>query len=349
MSPPANEATDRLKVYYHASTYRSHNRCAADYRRAIASRHLLVDEAGDCDVAILHIEPQQIAKSVATLRLTRGQPVVAMAVWEAESLPVSHQAGIDCVDEVWVPSEFCAQVFRKYHPRVFRVPHVVARDLRVDPAARERLRGILAGSGGSFFYLAIAGSKVARKNVGALLAAFSGVSAELPQARLILAGASMPELAARRDVITLSRRADDAEINCLYDLADVVVSAHHAEGWGLTLSDGMLFGKLTVAPRYSGNLEFMHDGNSLLVATERAPVAGKAEELEWFLPTMIWGEPDAHDLAAKLLLAHRLVRSGGAEPLVARARLDLAAFSPEAVAALLDERLHDAVCHAGAR
>ncbi|WP_164209567.1 glycosyltransferase, partial [Stenotrophomonas maltophilia] len=47
--------------------------------------------------------------------------------------------------------------------------------------------------------------------------------------------------------------------------SDAYVSLHRSEGLGLTMAEAMLLGRPVIGRRYSGNLEFMNDDNSLLV------------------------------------------------------------------------------------
>jgi glycosyltransferase involved in cell wall biosynthesis len=51
----------------------------------------------------------------------------------------------------------------------------------------------------------------------------------------------------------------------LYNSCDVLVSAASAEGFGLPLLEGLAAGMLVVAPRCTGQLDFLNDNNSLLV------------------------------------------------------------------------------------
>jgi glycosyltransferase involved in cell wall biosynthesis len=51
----------------------------------------------------------------------------------------------------------------------------------------------------------------------------------------------------------------------LMQAADAYVSLHRSEGLGLTMAEAMLLGRPTIATRFSGNLDFMDDSNSLLV------------------------------------------------------------------------------------
>src|SRR6185369_7921579 len=86
-------------------------------------------------------------------------------------------------------------------------------------------------------------------------------------ARLILKTNPIEKMSwsASPQVIALPDRLSGSQLNALYHLATAYVSAHHAEAWGLTLSDAMIFRKPVIATGYSGNLEYMNESNSLLV------------------------------------------------------------------------------------
>jgi glycosyltransferase involved in cell wall biosynthesis len=51
----------------------------------------------------------------------------------------------------------------------------------------------------------------------------------------------------------------------LFQTSDAYVSPHHAEGWGLPLFEAMGMGLPTIGTGFSGNLDFMHAENSLLL------------------------------------------------------------------------------------
>ena len=56
-----------------------------------------------------------------------------------------------------------------------------------------------------------------------------------------------------------------ADQMALVAIADAMVSLHRSEGLGLHLAEAMWLGTPVVATRYSGNLDFMNDDNSLLI------------------------------------------------------------------------------------
>ena len=63
-----------------------------------------------------------------------------------------------------------------------------------------------------------------------------------------------------------------ASMSRLIARSDCYVSLHRAEGFGYTMAEAMLAGKPVIATGYSGNLEFMNDDNSFLVAAGRSEV-----------------------------------------------------------------------------
>jgi glycosyltransferase involved in cell wall biosynthesis len=91
-----------------------------------------------------------------------------------------------------------------------------------------------------------------------------------------------------------------AEVMSLIRSSDVLISLHRSEGFGHTLAEAMMLGTPVVATRYSGNLAFMDDTNSLLVPYTLVPVrdrhpsfAGQGHQL--------WAEPDVEYAAAQLV------------------------------------------------
>ena len=78
-------------------------------------------------------------------------------------------------------------------------------------------------------------------------------------------------------------------MNGLMQNCDSFISLHRSEGIGLGLAQSMLFGKPVVATNYSGNTDFMHDGNACLVDYELIPV----REGEYpFAQGQEWADPD---------------------------------------------------------
>src|SRR5262249_23746268 len=102
------------------------------------------------------------------------------------------------------------------------------------------------------------------------------------------------EAATREEVILVDRVLSRAETLMLMNSADCYVSLHRSEGVGLTLAEAMLLGKPVIATAYSGNLDFMNRGNSLLVDYRRT----RLEEDAWPYPKgSVWAEPSIEHAA----------------------------------------------------
>jgi glycosyltransferase involved in cell wall biosynthesis len=97
------------------------------------------------------------------------------------------------------------------------------------------------------------------------------------------------------------------DLSSLYNSVDAVFSMSHCEGFNMVALEGLLSGKLNICPRYGGQLDFLNDGNALLVngkisrADPRSMYWKPSGVAEWFVP-------DINDAAEKLRLAYRTYR-----------------------------------------
>lgn len=87
----------------------------------------------------------------------------------------------------------------------------------------------------------------------------------------------------------------------LYNSCDVVFSTTHAECFWLPGIESMAAGKVTVAPNYGGQLDFMNESNSLLI---KGKIIASPRAMQYWTtsPYAAMFEPDVED-AARLLRA----------------------------------------------
>jgi glycosyltransferase involved in cell wall biosynthesis len=152
-------------------------------------------------------------------------------------------------------------------------------------------------------------SFVARKNPEAVIAAFRQAFADGTRGVRLLIKSTNGERC--RDRLDALRRevADDPRIEVrdgflsrdemfgLQGVADCYVSLHRSEGYGLGMAESMYLGKPVIATRYSGNLDFMNDENSLLVDFTMVPLR-RGDYPYW--QGQSWAEADAAH-ASKLM------------------------------------------------
>jgi len=227
--------------------------------------------------------------------------------WELERFPAAWQRAFDCFNEIWVPSSFVQRaVSAETSKPVVVMPHAVSR-----PEHSTGARTELGIADDVFLVLSCFdfNSFVSRKNPLAGIEAFkSAFPSDQQNALLILkthGGEERPELF---DKLMQSiggderiRLIDDVlsadQLVRLQAAADVFLSLHRSEGFGLNIAECMVLGKPVIATAYSGNVDYMHVGNSCPVEYELVSVA----EGEYpFAEGQVWAEPDIEH-AAKLL------------------------------------------------
>jgi glycosyltransferase involved in cell wall biosynthesis len=287
----------QLKFWYEIHNYQSHRRVAEVYRQMLTRRYSSAESIDDADVVVLHLEPHNYESLYNRFPSLRTKYVVSYCVWEASELPEIYQRSLALVQEVWTCSNYCLAVIRKHHPRVFCVPHTMERERLNHDIDDVIIRRLICFDPKNYYFLSIGRTLGARKNLAGLTSLFESMASSMPNARLIVKGLPKDPILRSPDprIIYLPLMLSESQINALYQASDVYVSAHHSEGWGLTLSDAMLFGKPVVGTGYSGNLEFMNNYNSFLVRFTENHI--RQEDLfGLFTQQMKWADPDFEHL-----------------------------------------------------
>ena len=334
-----------MRIYYHLSDYISHRRAGEAYMACLRSLgHDLVREPEQSDLVIVHEAPHYYPAILKDLPRSPDRKVVGYAVWETPQLPRLFADGVRCVDAVWTASEFSRQAFLP-HVKTFLLPHVVERP-KVSPDAMAWAMARLGitekrrDARGIFYFYAIVDTVNPRKDVTTLFAAFA---AAFPKAednvRLVVKQYRTPQsLESFPHVIDIPEDLSDGQIAALHAVCDACVSTHHAEAWGLPLSEALSFGNPVIATGYSGNMEFMKPENSYPVPYTVVPVSERMCRAlpNLFAPGMTWADIDAPGLVAAL-------RSVCSRPVTAefrrRVAFSMEAFSPAAVSQRLRQLL----------
>ncbi len=241
-------------------------------------------------ILILHVNAPRVSRALWSIGRThaRDKVIVGYWAWELNSVPAEWGDGARFVHEIWAPSRFTeAALARTIRNRPIRiVPHVVpvptpAGDRRL---ARASARAVLRVPTSAFvvvFNFAML-SGLERKNPLAAIAAFKLAFGHDPRALLLLRcldSESYPEGAERvRQAI-----AGWSNIRLLTSIAqsmrttiaaaDVYLSLHRSEGFGLTLLEAMAAQTPVIATGWSGNTDFMSSADSVLIESRLVPVA----------------------------------------------------------------------------
>ena len=280
---------------------------------------------------VLHVNGPMLPLALLRLpgKATRDRTIIGYWAWEMPEVPPEWRPAAACVNQVWVPSRFTAAALEPLTPGRIRVvppplgivPPVASSATRSDFGLPEDAVVVLVS-----FNLA---SSFVRKNPFAAIAAFRGAFGDRPD-RILILKVSHPEhapadfdrltqMAQAANIRINSRTLPSADRHALTACADIVLSLHRGEGFGLVMAEAMLLGKPVVATGWSGNTDFMDSTNAALVPYRLAPA--RDDRLVY---RGLWAEPDvaaaaiilrtlADDPAARQSLGERARQSACAQ------------------------------------
>lgn len=263
---------------------------------------------------VSHINPPELTALVAArgAGLFRGRRHIGYWAWELPDLDRSWAEAFPFVDEIWCPSRFTAEAVSRATPAA--PVSVLAHPLFVRPPARAD-RSAFGFADEDIVVLSALDlrSTEARKNaIGALqvverlrddrlrfVCKVTGHEEEAETWR------RLQSLAAAERVTLISERLDRETMDRLIASADVVLSLHRAEGFGLLLAEAMRAGVPVVSTGWSGNMDFMDEESAALVPYELRPV----DDPQGRYRNSVWAEPDLDRAEAAL---SRLLADEGA-------------------------------------
>ena len=293
-------------------------------------------------VAGLNSEPANLYR-LTGLYVRPGVRRIAIWYWELEEVPPDIVAIMDWPDEVWAPTRFIADTFRKYVtvPVITMLPGLELPEF----APRPREFFGLAPDRFVFLFAFDMFSTTGRKNPYGLIDAFRRAFRPTEPVDLVIKvsrGSKLPEEFAKltahcaaAGVLLRNEVLPREDLLALMNACDCYVSLHRSEGLGLGMAETMLMGKPVIATGYSGNLDFMTPETSYLVRYER-----RASEVDHppYPKGAVWAEPDL-DHAAELM-RYVVDHPGEAAVTGSRAKVELERLlSMEAYAQRVAERL----------
>ena len=242
--------------------------------------------------------------------------VIGRAMYETDRIPPSWLDYLEVVDEVWVPARFNVETFRAagLEIPVVRVPEGIDTE-HFRPGLPPM---VLRGARGKVFLSVF--SWQLRKGWDVLLRAWAQAFTAADDVSLVLRtylmdqpdrpdGARIIDLAIDRfisdilgmrredlaPIVVLAATVSEADIPGLFAAAHCYVGPSRGEGWGRPHMMAMACGLPVIATRWSGNLDFMDDDNSLLIEVEDL-VPARSHDPEQ--ATHLWAEPRVEHLAS---------------------------------------------------
>jgi glycosyltransferase involved in cell wall biosynthesis len=245
--------------------------------------------------------------------LVRGRRVIGYWAWELPTVPDTWRAGLPFVHEIWGLSSFTADAFRNWLPpgaaqtvRTVPIPLAVAPP---EPAALGRAAFGLPEDAVVVLVSCNLASSFARKNPLGAVAAFRTAFGDRPD-RVLVLKIGNPEhfsndfsrlreaVGGAGNIRFDTRTLPAADSHALTACADIVLSLHRSEGFGLVPAEAMLLGRAVVATGWSGNMDFMDADSAALVGYRLVPARDPRGVFE--APGAEWAEPDIAEAAARL-------------------------------------------------
>lgn len=297
-------------------------------------------------VNLVHANPNQLPELVYRIpaELWTGCYNIGFWVWEQEQLPEEWVRYMPLFDEIWMPSGFSAAAIRRGGTLpVHVVPHIVAPEY--DPAWDRKRWGLPE----DLFLVLVAfdcDSCVERKNpAGAVRAFCRAFSPEEPVGLVVKARNMTRELEVefrsllegRENVYFFREDYPKTAVNSLIRAADVYLSLHRAEGFGLILAEAMYLGTPVVATDWSGNRDFMDAETACAVDARLVPLE---QDIPPYKRGSRWAQPDEQQAAQYLrrLYEEPALRQRLTERAKARVSGELSA---ETVSQIIKERMED--------
>ncbi|EHI56489.1 hypothetical protein HMPREF9333_00351 [Johnsonella ignava ATCC 51276] len=229
---------------------------------------------------------------------------IAFWLWEMENFPKEWVPLINIFDEIWTPSDFISSSLKKVTNKpVLTMPYAVTAEY---DAGLKRSDFNLPEDKFLFLMMYDSNSIRERKNPKSIIKAFKSAFKKTQDVGLVLkiSNISSKELNELKDILKgydiyfISEVFEKKVLNSLIRLADVYVSLHRAEGFGLVLAEAMLLGTPTIATDYSSNTEFQNYDSACMVGYDKVPVG---RNIYPYKKNDLWAEPHVSEAAAFML------------------------------------------------
>jgi len=257
---------------------------------------------------IIHCNPDEAVRALAYVDSAewRGRRRIGYWAWELPIAPPSWSRIARLFHELWVPSHFVAEALKAggVETRIQVMPHPVSLPLPTPRRDRARFKW----SETDFVVLVLGDSKssATRKNILGAIEIYKRSFPTLGRTRLVVkmldrdhpVALQIEAATARPDMSFIASRLPVEGIATMIASADVVLSPHRSEGFGLVLAEAMLLGVPALATGWSGNMEFMSAVPELLIKSSLATVNDSSGVYQ--APDQYWAEPDMADAVTKL-------------------------------------------------
>lgn len=227
--------------------------------------------------------------------------------WETEKFPAVPVNQIKLYNEIWTISNFCKEAISKsvnLPVKTIKLPVILDSNIglsyEINSSIIDRNKFIILFT---FDYLSV----IERKNPIATINAFKQAFGNDSNVLLIIKSINensdnrnllLNEIKDYDNIILFNKSVSRNEMLSLINTCDIYISLHSSEGLGMGMKEAMALGKTVVATRYSGNLDFMNNDNSVLVDYEKVLIPKSA--IPYYDGLTMWANPNVNDASNKL-------------------------------------------------
>jgi len=227
------------------------------------------------NINLIHIQPYEL--SLAYIRMDKKiwdkRYNIAFWLWELEQFPESWKKALILADEIWTPSEFVSASIRSVTDKPV---HTIQYGIDTPPCG-EYTRDSFTLPDDKFLVLCMydCNSFIERKNPIATIRAYKqafspheqdvGIVIKLNNPQKADIQAIEAELSEYSNVYLIAEVLEKTQVNALIACADIYISLHRSEGFGLIPAEAMLLGTPVIATNWSANTEFMTKDTACLV------------------------------------------------------------------------------------
>ena len=266
----------------------------------------LIDKNVNYNIQIVHLTPE----NYPAFRDPKAYNI-AYTVWETDRLPDNWVDLCNMMDEIWVPSEYNIEIFKRSGvvKPIIKIPHAIVKP--AVPSSSQHIKMSINDDDYIFYSIF---QWIVRKNPVGLLEAYLTEFKPEEHVCLCLKTYRLDSSPKEQDIIKKDIANIKASLNlrayppilffgnlfpvemmdAFYSKGHCFISPHCSEGFGITPANAMLYGKPTIATRYSGNLDVMNDTNSYLIDYQMSPVSKML--FSNYHGLMNWAQPDISHL-----------------------------------------------------
>jgi glycosyltransferase involved in cell wall biosynthesis len=242
---------------------------------------------------------------------------IGLFVWELSTLPNYWMKGLNKMDAIIAPSEYSADIFRKYTtvpvyvvpvPVPVLAPPPIIQIIRGKDAIALREKNSIPVDSRLMLYAFDGSSFLARKNPFALVRAFKSSNLHRMGWHLVLKTKHLFDVPERGEelfnvigndtsITVMNNPLTHQDMNLLFDETEIYVSPHCSEGFGLTIAEAMSRGKIVVATDFGGSKDFLDATCGFPV---RADIVSLQENFGPYQAGGQWAKIDEDALAIEL-------------------------------------------------